>query len=263
MKTVLITGASSGIGEATALALHAAGYKVFGAARRLERMKTLKEQGIRTVKLDVTNESSIQAALKVIGHIDVLINNAGYGEHGAFEEVPLAEARQQLEVNLFGMSRLTQLVIPGMRRRKSGTIVNIGSMAGKFGGSYGSWYHVSKYAVEGLTDSLALELKPFGIKAITIEPGAIKTNWWTIAADNMEQSSHNPVYKQAIKKKAAYFRTISQRRLASSPEKVANKIVKVLGSDNPRYRYAVGGGARPILYLRRILSDRMFYRILK
>jgi len=262
MKTVLITGASSGIGGATAIALHNEGYRVFGAARRLDRMKSLTELGIKTVVMDVTDERSMKLALKKIGRVDVLINNAGYGEFGAFEEVSLDSARQQLEVNLFGMARLTQLVIPGMRARKDGTIINIGSMAGKFGGAYGSWYHVSKYAVEGLTDSLALELKPFGIKAITIEPGAIKTEWWSIAADNMIKTSSKGPYRKAIKNKADYFRTINRRRLASPSEKVAKKIVKVLRSENPRFRYAVGGGAKPLLYLRRVLTDRMFYRII-
>lgn len=262
-QVVLVTGASSGIGEATAKMLYEAGYDVYATARQLDRIAKLQELGIKTIALDVTDEASIKRAVGKIGRIDVLINNAGYGEYGAFEEVSLEEARQQLEVNVFGMARLTQLVIPGMRQRKQGTIINIGSMAGKFGGSYGSWYHVSKYAVEGLTDSLGLELQPFGIKVILIEPGAIKTPWWDIAADNMIKTSGHGPYKKAVRSKAAFFRSVNSRRLASRPDKVAHKILVVLQKSKPRVRYAVGGGARSILYLRRLLTDRMFYRIFR
>lgn len=260
-KTVLITGASSGIGAATAKALQASGYKVYASARRIDSLSELQDLGILTLSIDVTDDASMKRAVQKIGRIDVLINNAGYGSYGAFEEVSMDEVRQQMEVNVIGMARLTQLVVPGMRKAKSGTILNIGSMAGKFGEAYGSWYHVSKYAVEGLTDSLALELRPFGITAITIEPGVIRTHWWEVAAEHLEKSSGNGPYATQAKAKAASFRAIPNSRLASNPEKVANKIVKVLAKDNPRYRYAVGGGSRPILYLRRVLSDRMFYRL--
>lgn len=262
MKTVLITGASSGIGAATAKLLHQEGYKVYGAARQIERMTALTDLGIQVVVMDVTSDASMKKAVSQIGRVDVLINNAGYGEEGAFEDVSMEKARKQLDVNLFGMARLTQLVIPQMRKRKEGTIINIGSMAGKFATSYGSWYHISKYAVEALTDSLAQELKPFGIKVVVIEPGAIKTKWWDIAADNMLKTSGQGPYKSDIKRKVAYFRTINNRKFASSPEKVAKKIAKVIKIENPRYRYAIGGGARPLLYLRRILTDKMFYRIM-
>lgn len=261
MKTVFVTGASSGIGAASAIALQKAGYKVFAGARRADRMKALADQGITTVSLDITDESSIKAALKKIGKVDVLINNAGYGAYGAFEDVSMDEVRRQMEVNVIGMARLTQLVLPGMRKAKNGTIINIGSMAGKFGEAYGSWYHVSKYAVEGLTDSLALELRPFGIKAITIEPGVIRTPWWDVAADHLEKSSSGGLYAKQAREKADSFRRMPKSPLASNPEKIAKKIVKVVAKDNPRYRYAVGGGSKPILYLRRVLSDRMFYRI--
>lgn len=261
-QTVLVTGASSGIGAATALALHEAGYRVFAGARRTERLQPLAKAGISVVTLDVTNEHSLQRLVKKIGRIDVLINNAGYGSYGALEEVPMAEARKQMEVNVFGLARLTQLVIPGMRQRKQGKIINISSMGGKFGEAYGGWYHATKYAVEGLTDSWALELAPFGIAVVAVEPGIIDTSWAAIAADHMVAVSGQGPYKRQIQRKAAGFRRLNTNRWASKPEVVAQKIVRILASKQPRMRYAVGGGARPILYLKWLLTDRMFYRIL-
>jgi len=261
MKTALVTGASSGIGEATAVALNKAGYTVWAAARRLDRMKHLEELGIQTVALDVTDEASVKKALHKIGQVDVLVNNAGYGSYGSFEEVSMEEARRQMEVNVFGLARLTQLVIPGMRRDKSGTIINVSSMGGKFGEAFGSWYHATKYAVEGLTDSLALELKPFGINVVTIEPGIIKSEWADIAADNMVKVSGQGPYKKSVNKKARGFKRLSGAPFSSKPEVVAHRIVKVAQNENPRFRYAAGGSAKPILYLRWLLTDRMFYRI--
>lgn len=262
MKQVaLVTGASSGIGAATAQALHQAGYTVYATARREARLQPLTKSGITTLKLDVTDEASIQKALATIGRVDILINNAGYGSYGAFEEVSLEEARRQMEVNIFGLARLTQLIIPGMRQRGQGTIINIASMGGKFGEAFGSWYHATKYALEGLSDSLALELRPFGINVITVEPGIIKTEWAGIAADNMLATSAKEPYKKLVAQKAASFKKLGNNPLASSPEVVANKIVKILRSRRPRLRYAIGGGAKPILYLRKLLTDRTFYRI--
>jgi len=258
----LVTGASSGIGQATALALHAEGYTVYGAARRLDHMKVLEEAGIRTVQLDVINNESITKALSAIGRVDVLINNAGYGSYGAIEDVPLSEARRQMDVNVFGLARLCQLVIPGMRRRHLGTIVNISSIGGKFGEPFGGWYHATKYAVEGLSDSLRLELKPFGIKVIVIEPGLIKTEWATIAAENLLKSSGDGAYHELAQKHVGTMRRYSTNRLASSPDVVAQGIVKVLKKSNPKYRYAIGGGAKPILALRKVTGDRLFYKLL-
>src|ERR1700722_12749504 len=177
MNTVaFVTGASAGIGEATARALLAAGYTVFAGARRLDRRAGLAALGATLLKLDLTDDASIVAAVEAIksgaGRLDVLINNAGYGSYGALEDVPMDEARRQMEVNVFGLARLSQLVIPGMREAGNGYIINISSIGGKLGEPFGAWYHATKYAVEGLSDSLALELAPFGIKVVTVEPGA-------------------------------------------------------------------------------------------
>ena len=170
IPVVLITGASSGIGRATARQLHERGCRVYGAARRVERMADLQEAGIGVLPLDVTRSESACACVEAVvereGRIDVLINNAGYGLYGAVEDVSLDDARRQLEVNLIGPALMTQLVLPYMRRQGRGRIVNVSSMAGKVYTAYGAWYHASKFGLEGWSDSLRLELKPFGIDVV-------------------------------------------------------------------------------------------------
>ena len=186
----LVTGASSGIGEAIAIAMLDAGYIVYGGARRVERMVHLQSRGITVLELDVTDDTSMVAVIERIhaevGRIEVLVNNAGYGSYGALEDVPMSEARRQVEVNVFGLARLCQLVIPEMRVARRGTIINISSIGGKFGEAFGVWYHASKYAVEGLSDSLALELAPFGVTSspsnlVVSRPNgreSLPTIWW-------------------------------------------------------------------------------------
>jgi NAD(P)-dependent dehydrogenase (short-subunit alcohol dehydrogenase family) len=178
-NVALVTGASSGIGEATALSLQAAGYLVYGAARRVDRMTSLADKGVRVLAMDITDEASMAAGVKQIladnDGIDVLVNNAGFGSYGALEDVPMDDARYQFEVNLFGMARLIQLVLPAMRKQRSGRIINVSSIGGKIYEPMGGWYHATKFAVEGLSDSLRLELAPFGIQVVVVEPGAIRT----------------------------------------------------------------------------------------
>ena len=180
-NVALVTGASSGIGAATAQRLNGLGYVVYGLARRVDRMAGLDRIGVRTLAVDVTDEQAPAAAIEQIiaeqGRIDVLVNNAGYGSYGALEDVPLSEARYQFEVNVFGLARLIQLVLPHMRRQGSGRIINISSIGGKIYEPLGDWYHAAKFAVEGLSDSLRVELRPFGIDVVIIEPGAIRTEW--------------------------------------------------------------------------------------
>lgn len=265
-RTALVTGASSGIGEATALALQQDGYQVYAAARQVANMDSLKGSGIHLVQLDVTIEKSIVDVVKQIekeeGTIDVLINNAGYGSYGAFEDVSMEEARRQVEVNLFGLARLTQLVIPKMRAQHSGTIINISSVAGRMGEKFGSWYHATKYALEGLSDSLALEMKPFGVNVILIEPGLIKTKWAALAAENLLKASGKGEYSAAAKKKAARMQQFNASRSASAPEVISKGIVKILRKRNPKFRYPLGGGAKLLMFLRRFTTDRTFYRLL-
>ena len=264
-QVAFVTGASSGIGEAIAIALFNKGYIVYAGARRIERMKHLEEMGICVLSINVTSEESMKAAVSQIelevGMINVLINNAGYGAFGAFEDVPVREARHQIEVNLFGVARLIQLVLPKMRENRRGKIINISSIAGRFGESYGSWYHASKYAIEGLSDSLALELAPFNIQVIAIEPGAIKTEWSGIAANNLIKNSSGGPYAEGAKKKAKAINSFNKMPVASEPEVVANKIVKILGKKHPKFRYPVGGGDPQLMCIRRITGDSCFYRI--
>jgi NAD(P)-dependent dehydrogenase (short-subunit alcohol dehydrogenase family) len=192
-KTAFITGASSGIGMEAARGLLAAGYVVYAGARRIDRMAPLAGAGARLLSLDVTDDASMIAAVKTIlgdtGRIDVLVNNAGYGSYGALEDVPIAEARRQFEVNLFGLARLSQLVLPTMRVRRAGRIVNISSIGGAFGEPFGSWYHATKFALEGLSDSLRMEVRRFGIDVVVIQPGAIVSEWNGIARDGLARHS--------------------------------------------------------------------------
>jgi NAD(P)-dependent dehydrogenase (short-subunit alcohol dehydrogenase family) len=265
-KTAFVTGASAGIGEATARALLAAGYRVFAGARRLDRMAGLAAAGATLIKLDLTDDASIVAAVNTIknaaGRIDVLVNNAGYGSYGALEDVPLDEGRRQFEVNVFGLARLCQLVLPTMRAQKSGKIVNVTSIGGKIWEPLGGWYHATKFAVEGLSDCLRVEVAPFGVNVIVIEPGAIRTEWAGIARDGLLQMSGGSAYAELAKRHARMLATADTSSLASPPEVVARTIVRAVTARRPKTRYATGGGARTILFLRKILPDRMFDRLI-
>ena len=265
-KTAFVTGASAGIGEATARALLAAGYRVFAGARRLDRMAGLAAAGATLIKLDLTDDASIVAAVNTIknaaGRIDVLVNNAGYGSYGALEDVPLDEARRQFDVNVFGLARLCQLVLPIMRAQKSGKIVNVTSIGGKIWEPLGAWYHATKFAVEGLSDCLRVEAAPFGVDVIVIEPGAIRTEWAGIARDGLLQMSGGSAYAELAKRHARMLATADTSSLASPPEVVARTIVRAVTARRPKTRYATGGGARTILFLRKILPDRMFDRLI-
>ena len=266
-KTALVTGASSGIGEATALQLAELGYTVYAAARRVERMSDLADRGIRTRSVDVTDDPSMVALVEMIiadtGRIDVLVNNAGYGSYGALEDMPIQEARRQFEVNVFGLARLIQLVLPQMRAQRDGYLVNVSSMGGRIWEPLGSWYHASKFAVEGLSDSLRVEVAEFGIKVVIIEPGSIRSEWSAIAADQLETTSANTPYAKQAKVVGAVLRRVDRSQMAAGPEVVAEVIAKAVQSAKPRTRYVVGGGARSILLAERILPDRGFDRFIQ
>ena len=266
-KVVLVTGASSGIGEETVKALLTAGYVVYAGARRVDRMQPLAAAGARLLALDVTDEASTAAAvetvLKEAGAIDVLVNNAGYGSYGALEDVPLEEARRQFDVNIFGLARLIQLVLPAMRARRSGRIVNISSIGGKFGEPFGCWYHATKFAVEGLSDSLRMELHPFGIDVVVIQPGAIVTEWNTLAREGLLKYSGDSAYRDGARAHARLMASADQGSMPSPPSVVARTILQAVQASKPRTRYATGGGAHLILFLRRILSDRVFDAVMR
>lgn len=268
-KVALVTGASSGIGGATATRLAAVGYRVYAAARRVDRLAALAGPSILPLPLDVTDDESMVAAIDRIvseaGRIDVLVNNAGYGSYGALEDVPLAEGRRQFDVNVFGLARLTQLVLPVMRAQHSGHIVNVSSIGGKIWEPLGSWYHATKFAVEGLSDSLRVEVESFGIKVVVIEPGLIRTEWADIAADSLLATSGNSggAYEDQAKGLARTLRGANTARMTSDPDVVAAAIAKAATSSKPRTRYGVGGGAPMILLIKRLLGDRSFDRFIR
>ncbi len=266
-KVILVTGASSGIGYDVAQALALRGHKVYAAARRVEKMEPLKSNGIEVLPLDVTDEASMQQCVKTIldqeDRIDVLVNNAGYGYFGAVENVSMDEARRQLEVNLFGLARLSQLVLPTMRAQHSGRIINLSSVAGRTVIYFGGWYHVSKYSVEALSDAMRMELKPFGIDVVKIEPGAIKTDWGLIAADHLKESSAGTPYEQEGTRWANAMRWGYSSRYLSSPSVITRAILRAVESRRPRTRYCTGRFARLMLFFHAVLPARWWDALMR
>ena len=260
MKIILVTGASSGIGFDAARSLAQKGHRVYGAARRVEKMEPLRAYGVIPLRMDVTDEASMEAGVRSIleaeGRIDVLVNNAGYGSFGAIENVPIEEARRQLEVNVFGLARLTQLVLPSMRAQQAGRIIDIASVAGKMNLYFGGWYHVSKFAVESLSDALRIELKPFGINVSIIEPGGIHTDWGVIAADHLRDSSKGTPYEKEALRESETLRKAYTGNYLSKPSVVTQAICKAALSRRPRARYRVGFGATTLVFFHAILPDR-------
>lgn len=243
-KVILITGASSGIGFDAAQTLAQQGHCVFAAARRTELMEPLKAYGVHVIKMDVTDEKSmkdgVETLIQAMGHIDVLINNAGYGYFGAIENVPMEDARRQLEVNVFGLARLTQLVLPYMRQQKSGRIINTSSIAGKMVFYMGGWYNITKYSVEAFSDALRMEMKPYGIDVVMIEPGAIKTDWGIIAARHLKESSEGTAYEASGNQWAHNMDWFYKTNLLSSPSVITKAIVRAVNSRHPKARYCRG-----------------------
>ncbi|HTH92151.1 oxidoreductase [Mycobacterium sp.] len=260
----IVTGASSGIGAAVARRLNAQGHRVYAVARRVDLMAPLAEDGIIPVRVDVTDDTTLEALVSRVisecGRIDVLVNNAGYGALGAIEDVPLAEARRQFDVNMFGLARLTQLVLPHMRAQGSGRIINMSSMGGRIHTLLGGWYHATKFALEGFSDALRLEVGPFGIQVVVIEPGAIDTEWHGVAAENLLATSGEGAYADQA---AAVAKILAAARLGSSPEVIAEAVDRAVRARRPRSRYAVGLGAKPAMLARRVLPDKVFDRMLR
>ena len=261
-RAVLVTGCSSGIGRATAERLARRGWTVYASARNLESIAPLEEAGCRLLQLDVTDEDSMRAAIEEVERaeraVGALVNNAGYSQSGAVETISLDEARRQFETNVFGLARLTQLVLPGMRRQGWGRVVNVSSMGGRLTFPGGGWYHASKYAVEALSDALRFEVQGFGIDVVVIEPGLIRTGFAEAAVGTIEPEDGSYGHFNAAVGAAtagAYENSIAQR-LGGGPDSVAKTIEKALTAKRPRTRYRVTGSARLFLTLRRLLSDR-------
>lgn len=266
-KVVLITGASSGIGKDAAKQLLNEGYTLYVAARRIDKMKDLEEMGATVIKLDVTKEEEIKKAIELIkqksGGVDVLVNNAGYAIYGAVEDTTIEDARRQFEVNIFGLASLTKKVLPYMREQKSGTIINISSMGGKVYTPLGAWYHATKHALEGWSDSLRLELKQFGIDVVIIEPGAIKTEFGDVmTAPMMDRSGKGPYANLAKAMEKASKESYEKPNASSPPSVISDLIFKAIKSNKPKTRYVAGKMAKPVMFARKYFGDRFFDKMI-
>ena len=261
-KVVLVTGASSGMGKEFARALLERGYIVYAAARRIDQMHDLAKAGALTLKMDITQEADVQSAVSTIiknhGGVDVLINNAGFGLYGAMEDIPLDAARYQFEVNLFGMARLTQLLLPSMRAKKSGKIINLSSMGGKVYFPMGSWYHATKHAVEGWSDCLRIELSPFNIDVVIIEPGVIATEFGDVIMEPLVQRSGNGAYAPMANSFAKAMTDSYKNNSASPPDVIVKLVLEAITTSKPKTRYVAGKFAKPMMFIRKWLGDRTY-----
>jgi len=263
VTVVLITGCSSGIGKATALHLARAGHTVYATARKVESLSELAEAGCHPLALDVTDEASMQAAVDAVeaasGSVEVLVNNAGYGEYGPIEEVDLHRVRAEFETNVFGPARLCQLVLPGMRVAGRGRIVNVSSMGGRLVFPAGGYYHASKYAVEAISDALRFEVAPFGIHVSLVEPGLIRTGFGTVAAGTLAQADRPGPYAGLNRAADVQMaRSYASTMLTAPPEAVAKVIERAVTARRPRPRYVVTPAAKLLVHTRRLLGTRVW-----
>jgi NAD(P)-dependent dehydrogenase (short-subunit alcohol dehydrogenase family) len=264
-KAVLITGCSSGIGHATAELLCTEGWTVYATARRPDTLADLERKGAKTLALDVTDEASMSAAVDAVaqaeGGVGVLINNAGYSQSGAVETIPPDQVRRQFETNVFGLIRMCQLVLPGMRDQHWGRIVNLSSMGGRLTFPGGGLYHASKYAVEAISDALRFEVRGFGVDVIVIEPGLIVTSFGETAAGSVQSAESDGPYADFNRHVAeitegAYKGPMA--KLGGPPEVVAQTVAKALKADRPKARYPVTASARLMITQRRLTPDRLW-----
>ncbi len=262
-KVIIVTGASSGIGKATALQLIGEGHTVYGLARRVENMQDLVKAGGHAMAMDVTQHNQVKAVIADIikkeNHVDVLVNNAGFAIWGAVEDVTYEDAKRQFEVNIFGLAEVTKAVLPTMREQRSGTVINISSIGGKIYSPLGAWYHATKHALEGWSDCLRLEVEKFGINVVIVEPGAIKTEFGDVMNDNFSRSKDG-VYSEMANLISAAVEDTYKPGKSSSPSVIADVISKAVKSNKPKTRYAAGKMAAQTLFFRKWFSDRFFDR---
>jgi NAD(P)-dependent dehydrogenase (short-subunit alcohol dehydrogenase family) len=271
-KAVLVTGCSSGIGRATAEHLAKKGWNVYATARRVESIADLEEAGCKLLALDVTDEASMAAAVSAVeaaeGAVGVLVNNAGYSQSGAVEDVPLDVVRAQFETNVFGLLRMTQLVLPKMREQRWGKVVNVGSMGGTLVFPGGGIYHASKYALEALSDALRFELKGFGIDVVLIQPGLIRTRFGEVAVGSIESAApaagpNAEFYAAVAVATKGVYEMGPLAIFGRGPEAVAKAIERAISSRRPRPRYRVTPSARMLMTQRSLMSDRMWDAFLR
>ena len=266
-NAVLITGCSTGIGRETARHLAGRGHRVFATARRPEAIEDLRAEGCETLACDVTDEASMKACVDAVeeaaGSVGALVNNAGYSQSGAVETVPLESIRRQFETNVFGLVRMCQLVLPGMRRAGHGRIVNLSSIGGRLTFPGGGAYHGTKHAVEAFSDVLRFEVAGFGIQVVVIEPGLITTEFANAAVGSMRDVSHEGPYGEfntAVGRETAGAYEGGMARLGGGPETVARKIERAITARRPRTRYSVTPSAKISLGARALMTDRMWDR---
>lgn len=270
-QVAVVTGSSSGIGYETSLILARNGFLTYATMRNLNKSENMKlivakeNLPIQIRQLDVTHDVSVKNAIQEIsseaGHIDVLVNNAGYGLNGAFEDLAMDEIKAQYETNVFGLVRTTQAVLPIMRRQKSGTIVNISSGAGRFGFPGSSAYVSTKFAVEGLSESMSYELEPFGIKVVIVEPGVIRTNFVDGMVVAKKSQKPNSPYSQITQKIATGFEEMMKN--ASSADLVAKVVLDAITDKNPSLRYLAGSDVETWLGGKRKIADEEFLKVMK
>jgi short-subunit dehydrogenase len=265
---VLVTGCSTGIGRAAAEALLDAGHTVWATARRPETLADLAARGAYVTALDVTDEASMAAAVAEVesahGAVGTLVNNAGYGEYGAVEEVEMDRVRAMFETNVFGLARMCQLVLPGMRRVRHGRIVNVGSMGGRFTFPLGGYYHATKYAVEALTDALRLEVKPFGVDVVLLEPGVTRSSFVekTTDSDAMAGQPGSPYAAMRASVATSNTQAYSNRLMSASAASVAEVVVTAVEAGRPRTRYLLTPAAKGMALTRTVGGDRVWDRLM-
>jgi NAD(P)-dependent dehydrogenase (short-subunit alcohol dehydrogenase family) len=266
-KVVIVTGASSGIGKAVARLFAQNGFVTYAGARRSEVFAELQALGCQPICIDVTDESTMRAAIESIearhGAVDVLVNNAGYGQMGPLEELSMEQVRQQFETNVFGLLRMSQLVLPAMRRRRSGRILNISSAGGEFTVAGAGVYHMSKYAVESLTDALRYEVKSFGVDVISIQPGGVATNFVHVGeqvSQSDDADSPYATFRHHLKEGTRRLFIDNSPAGILTPEQVAQVIYTAATAARPRTRYKVGWLAKALPRVRRLLPDRVWDR---
>ncbi len=250
------------MGKSFAQALLAEGLTVYAAARRVEVMSDLERAGARVMQMDISRDEDVQAVVHRIGQahggVDLLVNNAGFGLYGAIEDIPIDKARYQFEVNLFGTARVTRAVLPHMRQQRDGRIINISSMGGRMYTPLGGWYHASKHALEGWSDCLRLELAPFGIDVVIIEPGVIDTGFADVLIDPLLERSGEGPYADMARAVAAATEASYAKGQASAPEVIVKLLLKAVRASRPGTRYVGGKFARPLIFIRKWGGDRLF-----
>jgi NAD(P)-dependent dehydrogenase (short-subunit alcohol dehydrogenase family) len=263
-KIILITGASSGMGKYTLGELAKDGHIVYGTYRDEKEAEVITGLGGIPIHMEMTEEATLEAGVKKVideqGHVDVLWNNAGFGLYGPMEEIPMDKARFQFEVNLFGLARLTQFVLPHMRKENKGLIINTSSMGGKIYFPLGAWYHASKHALEGWSDCMRLDLKEFNIDVVVLEPGLIDTGFASGVQNHFPEGSDTGPYKNLVGKMMNDDAMESMK--GSNPRVISDTIKKIIAARNPKPRYLVGKMAKPLVWTRKLFGDRIYDRVI-